>query len=69
MTTAAVRPVLADRIVGRSSTATNLALVGAGALAVGLLAQVSIPLWPVPAGCPVNADLYGAWFGGRPVVF
>lgn len=66
MTTVAVRPVLADRIVRRSSTATNIALVGAGALVVGLLAQVSIPLWPVPiTGQTLGVMLVGATLGAR----
>lgn len=48
MSVVAIRPVLADRIIRRSSTLNNVMLVGVGALIVGLLAQVSIPLWPVP---------------------
>lgn len=44
---AARRPVLADRVV-RRSLATDAALVVAGAALTALLAQVAIPLWPVP---------------------
>ena len=51
MSTAAVstRPgVLADRLVRRSSVLTDLALVLSGTVVVALMAQVTIPLWPVP---------------------
>jgi biotin transport system substrate-specific component len=41
------RPVLADRVVSRS-LASDAALVVAGAALTALLAQVSVPLWPVP---------------------
>lgn len=66
------RPVLADAL-GRPSTraralATDAALVVAGAAFVALLAQVEVPLWPVPitgqtlAVIVVGAAL-GAWRG------
>ncbi|NRD07588.1 biotin transporter BioY [Rathayibacter agropyri] len=41
------RPVLADRIVARSLT-TDLALVLGGAALTAGLAQVTVPMWPVP---------------------
>lgn len=41
------RPTLADHVVPRSLV-TDLALVAGGAALTGLLAQVAIPLWPVP---------------------
>ena len=41
------RPVLADRVLPRS-LAVDAALVVAGAALTAGLAQVSIPLWPVP---------------------
>jgi biotin transport system substrate-specific component len=62
------RAVLADAIVGRRSLATDLALVTAGAAVVALLAQVSVPLWPVPItgqtlGVVVVGAALGAWRG------
>ncbi|MDO9395230.1 MAG: biotin transporter BioY [Herbiconiux sp.] len=44
---ALARPTLADRLVTRS-LATDVVLVAAGAAFTGLLAQVAVPLWPVP---------------------
>ncbi|BDI22713.1 biotin transporter BioY [Herbiconiux sp. L3-i23] len=41
------RPVLADRVIARSLV-TDGALVVAGAALTAVLAQVAIPLWPVP---------------------
>ncbi|QWL30153.1 biotin transporter BioY [Rathayibacter toxicus] len=41
------RPVLADRLLTRS-IATDLILVLAGAAVTAAMAQISIPLWPVP---------------------
>ena len=41
------RPVLADRLVARGA-ATDVALVLGGVAVVSALAQVQIPLWPVP---------------------
>lgn len=66
MSTLALRPVLADQLVKRFSTATNVIMVGVGALIVGLLAQVSIPLWPVPiTGQTLGVMLVGASLGAR----
>lgn len=47
MTLAVGQPTLADRLFSRSLT-TDLILIGAGAAFTGLLAQVTIPLDPVP---------------------
>lgn len=44
---AAGRPTLVDHVIPRA-LATDLALVAGGAALTGLLAQVAIPLWPVP---------------------
>jgi biotin transport system substrate-specific component len=41
------RPTLADRLITRR-VATDIALVVSGAVFTGLLAQVAVPLWPVP---------------------
>jgi biotin transport system substrate-specific component len=41
------RPVLADRLVARGAAA-DVALVLGGVAVVSALAQVQIPLWPVP---------------------
>lgn len=71
-----LRPVLADAIlerfrltatlVRRSVLATNAALVLAGAAVVGALAQVSIPLWPVPVtGQTLGVMVVGAALGAR----
>lgn len=40
--------VLADRLVTQRSVVTDSALVAAGVALTALLAQISIPLWPVP---------------------
>jgi biotin transport system substrate-specific component len=47
LTLALGRPTLADRIVTRS-IATDAVLVVAGAALTAALAQVAVPLWPVP---------------------
>jgi biotin transport system substrate-specific component len=39
---------LYGRLVGRASVVTSTALVVAGAGLVGIAAQVTVPLWPVP---------------------
>src|SRR6478735_9117909 len=66
------RPVLADLITRPSARAQAFALdaglVVAGAAIVALLAQVSIPLWPVPItgqtlGVIVVGASLGAWRG------
>jgi biotin transport system substrate-specific component len=66
------RPVLADAL-GRPRTrarafATDAALVVAGAALVAVLAQVEVPLWPVPItgqtlGVIVVGAALGAWRG------
>lgn len=69
MSTAALsaRPgVLADRLVPRSSVLTDVALVVAGAAVVGALAQVTIPMWPVPiTGQTLAVMLVGGALGMR----
>ncbi len=74
MSSIAVAPrphrVLAD-VVARPSTrsrafAVDAALVTAGALFVAVLAQVSIPLWPVPiTGQTLGVIVVGAALGAR----
>jgi biotin transport system substrate-specific component len=59
------RPVLADRFVTRS-LATNAALVLGGVAFTGVMAQVEIPLWPVPiTGQTLAVMLVGATLGAR----
>lgn len=69
MSTAALpaRPgVLADRLVPRSSVLTDVALVAAGAAVVGLLAQLTVPMWPVPiTGQTLAVMLVGGALGMR----
>lgn len=69
MTTAALpaRPgVLADRLLPRSSTLTDVALVAGGAAVVGALAQVTVPMWPVPiTGQTLAVMLVGGALGVR----
>lgn len=69
MTTAALstRPgVLADRLVPRSSALTDVALVVGGAAVVGALAQVTVPMWPVPiTGQTLAVMLVGGALGLR----
>jgi biotin transport system substrate-specific component len=60
-----LRPVLADRFVSRS-LATNTALVVGGVAFTGVMAQVQIPLWPVPiTGQTLAVMLVGATLGAR----
>jgi biotin transport system substrate-specific component len=64
------RPVLADAVLRPSTRtraiATDAALVTAGAGLVALLAQVEIPLWPVPVtGQTLGVLLVGAALGAR----
>ncbi|WP_322409227.1 biotin transporter BioY [Microbacterium invictum] len=64
------RRVLADVIARPSSRtrafAVDAALVSAGALFVAVLAQVSIPLWPVPiTGQTLGVIVVGAALGAR----
>ncbi|MER3390168.1 MAG: biotin transporter BioY [Microcella sp.] len=57
------RPTLVDRLVSRS-LATDAALVVAGTALVAILAQVAIPLWPVPVtGQTLAVLLVGASLG------
>ncbi|MDO5729509.1 MAG: biotin transporter BioY [Actinomycetaceae bacterium] len=66
MSTLAIHPVLADRFIRRESAVTNLVLIATGAALVGLLAQVSVPLWPVPiTGQTLGVMLVGATLGAR----
>ncbi|MDO5720660.1 MAG: biotin transporter BioY [Actinomycetaceae bacterium] len=66
MSTIALHPVLVDRLVTRSSRLKNAVLIATGAATVGLLAQVSIPLWPVPiTGQTLGVMLVGAILGAR----
>ncbi|MEF3323671.1 biotin transporter BioY [Gulosibacter sp. GYB002] len=56
--------VLADHLVTNRSTVANIALIGAGAATVALLAQVEIPMWPVPiTGQTLGVMLVGATLG------
>jgi biotin transport system substrate-specific component len=57
------RTTLADRVITRS-LATDIALVAGGAAFTGLLAQVAIPLWPVPiTGQTLAVLLVGSTLG------
>lgn len=63
ITLAGRQPVLADRVFSRSLV-TDLVLVAAGAAFTALLAQVTIPLWPVPiTGQTLAVLLVGATLG------
>lgn len=67
MTTAALapQPVLADRLISRSLT-TDITLVATGAIVVGALAQVSIPMFPVSiTGQTLGVLLVGGSLGMR----
>lgn len=70
LSTAARRPVLADLIVRPTDRARALALDGAlvvaGATFVAALAQVEVPLWPVPiTGQTLAVVVVGAALGAR----
>lgn len=70
LTTAARRPVLADLIARPTDRARALALdaalVVAGATFVAALAQVEVPLWPVPiTGQTLAVVVVGAALGAR----
>ncbi|MDC4232387.1 biotin transporter BioY [Actinomyces sp. B33] len=66
MTTAPASPVLVDDLLPGRTLLRSAALVGAGACAVGLLAQATIPLWPVPVtGQTLGVMLVGAVLGSR----
>lgn len=65
ITLAGRQPVLADRIFNRSLV-VDLVLVASGAFLTALLAQVTIPLWPVPiTGQTLAVLLVGATLGLR----
>ncbi|WP_374946966.1 biotin transporter BioY [Agreia sp.] len=65
ITLAASRPTLADRLFARSLT-TDLVLIGAGAALTGVLAQVVVPLHPVPiTGQTLAVILVGSTLGAR----
>lgn len=70
MTAAAVplsrRTVLADALVGQRTLVKDLLLVVAGITAVAALAQVEIPMWPVPiTGQTLGVMLVAASLGFR----
>lgn len=60
---AAITPTLADRVLPRTAV-NNAVLIGAGTALVALLAQVAVPLWPVPiTGQTLAVMLVGATLG------
>lgn len=60
---ASARPVLADRVLPRSLVTDAALVVGGAALTAGL-AQVAVPLWPVPiTGQTLAVLLVGASLG------
>ncbi|WP_066519122.1 biotin transporter BioY [Curtobacterium ammoniigenes] len=60
-----LRTVLADRIRTRG-LAVDAALVAGGAVFTGLMAQVEVPMWPVPiTGQTLAVVLVGATLGAR----
>lgn len=60
-----LRPVLADRFVPKSLVADATLVLG-GVAFTGLLAQVQVPLWPVPiTGQTLAVMLVGATLGFR----
>ncbi|MGV3732791.1 MAG: biotin transporter BioY [Microcella sp.] len=62
-TTTLPRTTLVDRVVARSWV-SDIALVTAGAALVAVLAQVAVPLWPVPVtGQTLAVLLVGASLG------
>jgi biotin transport system substrate-specific component len=62
-TAVAGRPTLADRVVPRTAV-SNVALIATGAAVVSLLAQVEIPMFPVPiTGQTLGVMLVGASLG------
>ncbi|WP_122262921.1 biotin transporter BioY [Ornithinimicrobium cerasi] len=69
MSTAALSPrpqVIADRLLPRSTVLTDVALVATGAAVVGAMAQVIIPMWPVPiTGQTLAVMLVGGALGIR----
>lgn len=60
------RTVLADALVGQRTLVKDLLLVVAGIAVVAALAQVEIPMWPVPiTGQTLGVMLVGASLGFR----
>ena len=60
------RTVLADALVGNRTLVKDLLLVVAGITVVAALAQVEIPMWPVPiTGQTLGVMLVGAALGFR----
>lgn len=58
--------VLADSLVASRGFVTDAALVATGTLLVAALAQVSVPLWPVPVtGQTLGVLVVGAALGAR----
>jgi biotin transport system substrate-specific component len=58
--------VLADALIRNRSLATDAALIVAGTALVSALAQVAIPLWPVPiTGQTLGVVIVGAALGSR----
>ena len=63
---AGTRPVLADSLVKHRTLLTDLSLIAAGVVVVGLLAQVTIPLPYVPiTGQTLGVILVGAALGSK----
>lgn len=63
---AGIRPVLADSLVKHRTLLTDLSLIAAGVVVVGLLAQVTIPLPYVPiTGQTLGVILVGAALGSK----
>lgn len=61
-----INPVLADALVGQRTLAKDLLLVVAGITVVAALAQVEIPMWPVPiTGQTLGVMLVAATLGLR----
>jgi biotin transport system substrate-specific component len=59
-------PALAQRWFPARTWRRECVVVGAGAMLVALLAQVSVPLAPVPVTCQTLAVLFvGGWLGFR----
>jgi biotin transport system substrate-specific component len=60
------RTVLADALVGQRTIVKDLVLVAAGITVVAALAQVEIPMWPVPiTGQTLGVMLVAATLGFR----
>jgi biotin transport system substrate-specific component len=58
------RTVLADALISRRTLVTDAALVLGGTLFVGAMAQLTVPLWPVPVtGQTLAVLLVGASLG------